>query len=232
MDQGAIMKRSFFSGLAIALLLAACSDEQASAPVAPNLPLFVEAVDQSTFTPDPACDLDIENATYRACLDPAELYAAAVISAKAADNPLMVIWGFEECPFCKKFAAEEMNPNKPRLSAKFVSRDLSEKQRKKLPNDGAGFQISVLHLHVRSEAGAAFAEEVGVTDIARSRGWHRVWSPFVSFTRPGTNKFVAQTQFEQGEKPCYYSDDYAISLQQLDYVPEDASHERLMCAAG
>ncbi len=214
-----------------AFVLSACG-EQAAGPVDPNLPLFVDAVDQNTFTPDPACGLDIENATYRACLDPAELYAAAITSAQEANNPLMVIWGFEECPFCKKYAAEEMNPNNPRLSAKFISRDLSEKQRKKLPNDGAGFQISVLHLHVRSAAGAAFAEEMGVTDIARSRGWHRVWSPFISFTRPGTDTFIAQTQFEQGEKPCYYSDDYAISLQQLGYIPADPDHLRLMCAAG
>jgi len=217
--------------LALCIALAACG-QQSSIPVDPDLPLFVEAVDQDAFTPAAGCTADVPGATYRACLNPEALYAAAVATAKDAGNPLMVVWGFEECPYCKKFAVEEMNPNRPRLSAKFVSRDLSEKQAKRLPNKGVGFQISVLHLHVRSEAGAAFAEKMGVTDIARERGRPRVWSPFVSFTRPGTDKFVAQTQFEQGEKPCFYSDDFAISLEQLGYIPADGSKTRLMCAVG
>ena len=100
-----------------------------------------------------------------------------------------------------------------------------------MPNNGQDFQISVLHLHVRAPAGAALAEMLGVTDIARDRGWHRVWSPFVTFTRPGSHTFVAQTQFQQGEKPCQYVDDFAISLEQLDYVPADPSKDRPMCAA-
>ena len=173
----------------------------------------------------------MEDATYRACLDPDELYAAAVQSAQDADNPLMVVWGFEECSYCMKFKAEEMNPESPRSIQDFVTNTLSDTQRASLPNDGSDFQISVLHVHVRAPAGAALAERLGVTDIARERGWHRVWSPFVSFTRPGTDAFVAQTQFEQGEKPCHYVDDFAISLQQLDYIPEDPSREREMCAA-
>jgi len=225
------MNRTHITALfaAITLTLASCSGAKTADP---TQPLFVEAVDYDAFTADPTCTADVPDATYRACLDPTELYTASVAAAKAADNPLMVVWGFEECPYCKKFAVEEMNPNKPRLSQKFVTRDLSDKQRAALPSNGADFQISVLHLHVRSEAGAALAEKLGVTDIARERGWHRVWSPFVSFTRPGSDTFVAQTQFEQGEKPCFYSDDYAISLQQLRYIPADDSKPRQMCKAG
>lgn len=212
--------------VAAVLLVSACSQSTNSTD-----PLFVDAIDYADFTPAAGCSADVPNATYRACIDPDALYAAAVESAQAADNPLMVVWGFEECPYCKKFAQEELNPENPRSIGDFVGNTLSSKQRKSLPNNGADFQVSVLHLHVRAPAGAALAERLGVTDIARERGWHRVWSPFVTFTRPGSDTFVAQTQFEQGEKPCAYVDDFAISLEQLGYIPSDASREREMCAA-
>ena len=224
------MKRSILSGLlaATSFILAACSGQTS---IDPDQPLFVPAIDYADFTPAAGCTADIADATYRACIDPNALYAAAVQSATDADNPLMVIWGFEECPYCKKFAQDEMDPNNPRTTRDFVTNTLSKTQRNSLPNKGADFQISVLHLHVRAPAGAALAERLGVTDIARERGWHRVWSPFVTFTRPGSDTFVAQTQFEQGEKPCAYVDDFAISLQQLDYVPADATKSRPMCPA-
>lgn len=225
------MTSRVFTGLlfAAALIVPACSPSTSS--VDSNAPLFVKAVDYADFTPEAGCTSDEPDATYRACLDPDELYAAAVQSAQDADNPLMVVWGFEECPYCMKFEAEELNPESPRSIQDFVTNTLSDSQRESLPNEGSDFQISVLHVHVRAPAGAALAERLGVTDIARERGWHRVWSPFVSFTRPGSDTFVAQTQFEQGEKPCNYVDDFAISLQQLGYIPEDASREREMCAA-
>ena len=209
------------------LIIAACSQADSSS----GKPLFVPAVDYADFEAAPGCTADVPDATYRACIDPRALYTAAIEAANEADNPLMVIWGFEECPYCKKFAAEEMNPENPRLISDFVNNTLSDSQRASLPDNGKDFQISVLHLHVRAPIGEALAEQLGVTDIARSRGWHRVWSPFVTFTRPGTHQFVAQTQFQQGEKPCNYVDDFAISLQQLGYIPEDASKERPMCAA-
>ena len=225
------MKSTLLGGLfaAIALIIAACSPSTSGDT---GEPLFVPAIDYADFTPAAGCTADVPDATYRACIDPVALYAAAVESAQAADNPLMVIWGFEECPYCKKFAQDEMNPQRPRTIDDFVTNTLSASQRASLPNDGADFQISVVHLHVRAPAGAALAERLGVTDIARERGWHRVWSPFVSFTRPGTHTFVAQTQFQQGEKPCEYVDDFAISLEQLGYIPADASKVRRMCAVG
>ena len=223
------MKRTILNGLvaAITVIVAACSGSS----VGTDSPLFVPAVDYADFTPDAGCTADVSDATYRACIDPGALYTAAVRSASDAGNPLMVIWGFQECPYCKKFAQDEMDPDNPRMVSDFVSNTLSKKQKNSLPNKGSDFQISVLHLHVRAPAGAALAERLGITDIARERGWHRVWSPFVSFTRPGSDIFVAQTQFEQGEKPCAYVDDFAISLEQLGYVPEDSTKSRPMCAA-
>lgn len=225
------MKLPAFSSLiaAIGLLVSACS--QTNPTIDTSKPLFVEAVDYADFTPAAGCTADVPDAIYRACLDPNELYAAAVSSAQEADNPLMVVWGFEECPYCQAFQKTELNEANPRTIADFVGNTLSDKQRASLPSDGADFQVSVLHLHVRAPAGADLAERLGVTDIARERGWHRVWSPFVTFTRPGSDSFVAQTQFEQGEKPCEYVDDFAISLQQLDYIPADPTKVRKMCAA-
>ena len=167
------MNHSIVRGVlaAVTLVLAACSGQSSNEP---GQPLFVPAVDYADFTPAAGCTADVQNATYRACIDPNALYAAAVQSATEAGNPLMVIWGFEECPYCKKFAQDEMDPDNPRTTRDFVTNTLSKKQRNGLPNKGADFQISVLHLHVRAPAGAALAERLGVTDIARERGWHRL----------------------------------------------------------
>ncbi|MEL7547905.1 MAG: thioredoxin family protein [Pseudomonadota bacterium] len=214
--------------VALGLLVAACSQQTTDST---GTPLFVPAVDYADFRPAEGCAADVPDAVYRACLDPEELYAAAVESASEAGNPLMVVWGFEECPYCQLFQKEELNADAPRTISDFVNDTLSEKQRESLPNSGEAFQISFLHIQVRTDEGAALAERLGVTDIARERGWHRVWSPFVSFTRPGSDTFVAQTQFEQGEKPCEYEDDFAISLQQLGYIPADETRVRSMCAA-
>ena len=210
-----------------AFIVTACGNATGSS----SKPLFVPAVDYTEFAVAPGCTFDVPEATYLACVDPNALYSSAIESATEADNPLMVIWGFEECPYCKKFALDEMNPESPRTISDFVENTLTEQQRASLPANGRDFQISVLHLHVRTPAGAALAETLGVTDIARERGWHRVWSPFVTFTRPGSHTFVAQTQFQQGEKPCHYVDDFAISLQQLGYVAADETRVRPMCAA-
>ena len=124
--------------LAASLIVSACSGATNSS----DKPLFVSAIDYDDFTPAAGCTLDVADATYRACLDPRALYAAAVESAEAADNPLMVVWGFEECPYCMKFKAEEMNPESPRTIADFVTNTLSESQRARLPNSGRDFQIS------------------------------------------------------------------------------------------
>lgn len=224
------MKR-IFSGTcltALGLFVAACSQQPAEVD---TKPLFVPAIDYANFEPDPDCTDDAPDAVYRACLDQDALYAAAVESASEAGNPLMVVWGFESCPYCQAFQKEELNADSPRTIKDFVTNTLSESQRANLANNGKDFQISYVHIQVRTEGGAALAERLGVTDIARDRGWHRVWSPFVSFTRPGSDSFVAQTQFEQGEKPCEYVDDFAISLQQLEYISADDTKVRPMCAA-
>ena len=125
------MNKIFWSSamLALTLFVSACGNATNSS----NTPLFVPAVDYADFTPAPGCAADVPDATYRACIDPRALYAAAIESAQAADNPLMVIWGFEECPYCKKFAAEEMNPENPRTIADFVTNTLSDTQRESLP---------------------------------------------------------------------------------------------------
>lgn len=224
------MKRFMQGALlaAIGIVVAACSQQSSDTD---GKPLFVSAIDYADFEPAPGCTADVPDATYRACLNQDELYAAAVQSATEAGNPLMVVWGFESCPYCQAFQKEELNDESPRTISDFVTNTLSESQRTSLANNGEDFQISYVHIQVRTDGGAALAERLGVTDIARSRGWHRVWSPFVSFTRPGSDSFVAQTQFEQGEKPCEYVDDFAISLQQLNYIPADDSKVRPMCAA-
>ena len=73
--------------------------------VAQDQQLFVEAVDYTKFEPIDGCTRDREEAIYKGCLRPRELYDAALTTARGMKRPLMIVWGFDECPGCQSFEA-------------------------------------------------------------------------------------------------------------------------------
>ena len=210
------------------LLLALCFGNPLAA-VGQHQPLFIEAVDYSAFEPIEGCTRDRKDAVYKGCLRPRELYDAALITAREMKRPLMIIWGFDECPACKHFKARYFGKYPAFTTSLMRRRALSLVQITAVNNSEATEQIPLLYIQVREPAGAALAEELGVTDIARARGWHRVWTPFITFSHHDTEEIVSQSIFSEGEFPCYYSDEFAMNLEQLNYLPQDTLFEREMC---
>ena len=197
--------------------------------VAQDQQLFVEAVDYTKFEPIDGCTRDREEAIYKGCLRPRELYDAALTTARGMKRPLMIVWGFDECPGCQSFEARYFGAQ-PKFTTNLMRRHaLSPVQIDAINNSDVAEQIPILRIQVREPLGAELAEQLGVTDIARARGWHRVWTPFITFTHHDTEEIVSQSIFTEGEFPCYYSHEFAMNLEQLDYLPLDTSFEREMC---
>ena len=213
---------AFLFGLA--LLVTGCSDDSGQL-------LFVDAVDYDALEPEGGCPQDPENALYRACIDTGTLYAAAVESSKSNGNPLMVVWGFNECPYCKVFDGENFNPDRPWKTKDFISK-LTPAQRSAMsPAEQSDFQISVVRLHSRTQHGLDFADKIGVTDLARARGWHRVWSPFIMVVDPESGKIHTEEKWNAQWSFCESSSEFIVNLVAVGALPSDGGHAWPMCAS-
>lgn len=216
------MRTHVFSLLLALLSLAACGSSS-------DTHLFVDAVDYAAMEPDGGCAIDPANAIYHACIDTETLYEAAITSAKEQGTPLMVIWGFNECPFCKVFDGENFNPEAPWTTANFVKK-LTPDQRAAMTREAlANYQISVVRLHARTENGLAFADKIGITDLARERGWHRVWSPFIMVVDPETRQIHTEEKWNAQWSFCESASEFIVNLAAIGALPDDGGHVWEMC---
>ena len=191
--------------------------------------LFVDAVDYATLQTEGGCKDDPANAIYYACIDSETLYEAAVASAKERGTPLMVIWGFNECPYCKVFDGENFNPEAPWKTADFIKK-LTPDQRSAMTAEArAGYQISVVRLNARTQNGLDFADKLGVTDLARERGWHRVWSPFIMVVDPDTRTIHTEEKWNAQWSFCESASEFIVNLVAIGALPEDNGHVWEMC---
>jgi thioredoxin-related protein len=191
--------------------------------------LFVDAVDYTAMEPAGGCPTDPENAIYHSCIDNEALFTAAVDSAKAEGNPLMVIWGFNECPYCKVFDGENFNPKAPWKTADFIKK-LTPAQRADMSKDEQeNFQISLVRLHSRTPNGLAFADKIGVTDLAKARGWHRVWSPFIMVVDPATGNMHTEEKWNAQWSFCESASEFIVNLTAIGALPDDKDHAWPMC---
>jgi len=216
------MKRQIL-GLAAALFgFAACSP-------AGGLDLFVDAVDYSAMEPEGGCAADPARAIYHACIDSETLYEAALASAKERGTPLLVVWGFNECPYCKVFDGENFNPDAPWKTADFIKKLTPGQRGAMTPEARQDFQISVVRLHGRTEHGLAFADKIGVTDLARERGWHRVWSPFIMVVDPETRQIHTEEKWNAQWSFCESASEFIVNLVAIGALPDDGGHAWEMC---
>jgi len=186
--------------------------------------LFVDAVDYEALNPQAGCLSDPADPIYWSCIDTETLYTAALESAKVAGNPLMVIWGFNECPYCKVFDGENFNPERPWKTADFIKK-LTPDQRAAMSKEAQeSFQISVVRLYSRSDNGLAFADKLGVTAMARERGWHRVWSPFIMVVDPETGKMHTEEAWNAQWSFCESASEFIVNLVAIDALPDDGGH--------
>jgi len=207
---------------AMFFLLVACSGGS-------DTPLFVDAVDYDAMDLDGGCPGEASGAIYRSCIDSEALYTAALSSAKASGTPLMVVWGFNECPYCKVFDGENFNPEKPWKTSDFIKK-LAPAQRDAMSKeDKANYQISVVRLHARTPNGLAFADKLGVTDLARERGWGRVWSPFIMVVDPETGQIHTEEKWNAQWSFCESASEFIVNLVAIGALPDEGDHVWQMC---
>jgi len=219
------MRRAAVSLLA-ALTFAACSEETA----APQGPLvFEKAIDYAAFQPIEGCTGERAKPIYFKCLDAQQLYDAAFSQAKEDGRPLMVVWGFDECPSCMKLEKTELSGRKAWTVDRFLTDALTPAQRDAALASQDDYRILTLKIDVRHPSGAALAEEIRVTDIANARGYDRIRTPFITLTNAETGVLVSQAELGEGSRPCTRSDEFVLNLVEAGFLPDDPSRDRRMC---
>ena len=178
-------------------------------------PLFDANFDYDAVSTLPNCNQRVTPRTkYFKCKNSAELFVAAKDWAKASDQPLMVIFGFDECPSCQ--AIEQLyfgrkEPISKEMFIPFVS-DIQAKT-KDIPT------ISVARIHIRNENAEAMVKRLGLVDYAESKNWHRLWSPFIVLFDPKTGEWHSEETWDSEIVYCYDAiAEIAVSLEELGYM--------------
>ncbi len=193
-----------------ALILSACSGGSGGGGES----VFEPAVDYTVFPMIENCaEENVREVKYHACRNSRDIYEAALASAKAKNQPLMVTFGFNTCPYCAVLEAEIYDPKNP-----VTSEDVTQYLSGEAAAEFGDRKISTVRLHARSEHGLKLANDLGVTRMARARGWHRVWSPFVVMVNPETGAMASESLWEAKEIHCDYAANLAVNLENIRYV--------------
>lgn len=182
-------------------------------------PLFRPAIDYNTIERISGCRDEISRGlNYHNCRDSREIYTAALKEANAQGKPLIVFFGFNKCPYCAVLHRQIFDAKRPVRDGNMVryfSREAIEDYGRK----GTSLELPFIYIHARSPHGLKLADEIGVTAMAKARGWHRVWSPFIVFIDPETEKLASQNYWEAAETHCDPMADFVVNLEDLGFIP-------------
>ena len=153
---------------------------------------------------------------YHECRNSRAVYEKAKAAALSKKQPLMLVFGFDECPSCRHLETQIFSKKSPVLTDDFSvllsDQAIAKAQEKSL-------KISTVNIHIRNKHGEKLAEELGLVKIANDRGWHRLWSPFIVLLDPETEKLHTEEQWESEEFYCYGAlPEIAVSLEELGYL--------------
>lgn len=154
---------------------------------------------------------------YHNCRDSREIYTAALKAAKDQDKPLVVFFGFNKCPYCAVLHKQIFDPARPMRDGNIV-RYFSREAIENYGRSGRSLDLPYINIHARSPHGLKLANDIGVTAMAKTRGWHRVWSPFIVFIDPDTERLVSQNYWEAPETHCDPMADFAVNLEELGVI--------------
>lgn len=197
-----------FAACLVAILMVACSNASSEKSV------FTDAVNYADFPSSENCrEEKVREVRYYQCESSRDIYDAALANAKAKGQPLMVTFGFNTCPYCKVLDREIYDPSNP-ITAERVTQYLSRDAASKLKD----LSIPTVRIHARSDHGLKLADELGVTQMANIRGWHRVWSPFVVFVNPETGAMASESLWEAKDVYCDWAANIAVSLEKNGMV--------------
>jgi len=181
-------------------------------------PLFEPALDYSKIEKIDGCeDRTLRPPKYHRCRDSAEIYKMAVANAKAKKQPLMIIFGFDTCPSCVAMQRVVFNTKRPMTNNHLV-RYFSRAALNTYVLAGNPLRISVVRIHSRSDHGLKLADDIGATKMAKERGWHRVWSPFILFMNPETGKYHSESFWEAESVFCDWGAEFATGVEALGYA--------------
>ena len=218
------MRIQFIFMTLMALMLSACGSKDVAVPVVQNTtlaafektPLFKAAVDYNSIPRVKGCEDEVpRDMKYHNCRDSKLIYTRALGTANAMNKPLMVIFGFNKCPYCIKLESEIMDPRNP-LRSNDVAQYFSTEQFAMYQANEDSVKIPFVRLHARADHGLALADVLGITEMAEAAGWHRVWSPFVVFVNPKTGAMTSESEWEAKEIYCDWAAGVATSLEKID----------------
>lgn len=193
-------------------------------------PVFEAAIDYTSLPLLQRCREErVRVLRYHACRSSDVVYEAALKTAKAKGQPLVVFFGFNTCPYCRVMEAEIFNPAKPLQNADLVPY-FSKQALKSYIEKGEPLTLSYVNIHARAPHGLALADRLGITEMAKARGWHRVWSPFVVFVDPESGKMVSQSRWEAPNPHCLWVMDAAANLEEMGKITAgEPLRERTRC---
>ncbi len=181
-------------------------------------PLFSPAIDYEAIPRLENCRDEVpRNLRYHNCRDSRAVYTAALKAAKARNRPLAVFFGFNKCPYCAVLHKQIFDPARPMRDGNLV-RYLSSEAIEDYGRSGQPLNLPYVNIHARVPHGVKLADDIGATALAKTRGWHRVWSPFIVFIDPETEQLVSQSYWEAPETHCDPIADFAVNLEELGTV--------------
>lgn len=193
-------------------------------------PLFEPALDYTEITKFEDCkERTIRTPKYHACRNSAQIYAKALANAKVRNQPLMVIFGFDSCPHCRRLYKQVLHPKHPMQNADIV-KYLSKPAINSYVLQNTPLKISVVHIHARSKHGLKLADDLGVTQMAKKRGGHRIWSPFIVFVNPHTGHMHSESHWNPKDRYCDWGADFAAGIEGIGMVQAGTPYvERKRC---
>lgn len=193
-------------------------------------PLFTDALDYTSVDFIEECAEEVVRVVkYHACRDSEALYDVALAKAKENGQPLLVIFGFNKCPYCTVLERNFFNPENP-VRNMHIAGYFSRTYLQAYVNAQKSMTIPVLRLHARSKHGLALADKLGVTQMAKERGWHRVWSPFLVMVNPQTGAMASQSEWEAKEVYCDWPANIVVTLEDVGFVSKGIPYtERKRC---
>lgn len=193
-------------------------------------PLFTPAVDYNSFPRMDKCRDEVpRRLRYHNCRDSHAIYDAGLKAARDANKPLVIFFGFNKCPYCAVLERQIFDPKRPLRDGNLV-RYFSAEAIEDYGRKAAPLKLPYINIHARSPHGLKLADDIGVSALAKARGWHRVWSPFVVFVDPKTERLVSQNYWEAPETHCDPIADFAVNLEELGVIkPGEPVSERKRC---
>lgn len=205
-------------------------------PAPPNLdallasPLFEPAVEYTEIPKLADCkERTLRVPKYHKCRNSSKIYAQALANAKAKNQPLMVIFGFDSCPGCRRIHKQVFHPKHPMRNADII-KFLSKPAINSYVLQNTPMKISVVRIHTRSKHGLKLADDLGVTKMAIARGSRRVWSPFIVFINPHSGHMASESYLRPKERYCDWGADFAASVESIGMVQVGTAYaERKRC---